>query len=61
MQKDKIIIVVIHLSRADLNVEVASFIGDLEDFWPGEPVDPEAVSVDEQTVGAHSEHYVNSF
>lgn len=51
----------IYLSRADLDVEVASFVGDLEDFWPREPVDPEAVSVNEQTVGAHAKHYVNSF
>lgn len=50
----------IYLSRPDLNVEVASFIGDLEDFWPGKPVDPEAVSVDEQTIGTHTKHYINS-
>lgn len=52
--------VLIYLSRADFNVEVASFIGDLEDFWPGESVDPEAVSVDEQTIGTHTKHYINS-
>lgn len=52
--------VFIYLTGADLNIEVASFIGDLEDFWPGEPVDPEAVSVDEQTIGTHTKHYINS-
>lgn len=51
----------IYLSGADLNVEVASFVGDLEDFGPGEAIDSEAVSVDEQTVGAHAEHYVDAF
>lgn len=53
--------VFIYLSWADLDVEVASLIGDLEDFWPGESIDPQSVSVDEQTVGAHTEHYINSF
>jgi len=52
--------VFIYLSRADLDVEVASFIGDLENFRPGEPIDPEAVAVDEQPVGTHTKHYVNS-
>lgn len=51
----------IYLSRADLDVEVASFIGDFKDFRPGEAIDPEAVSIDEQTVGTHPKHYVNSF
>lgn len=58
--KAKIITVFLYLSWADLDVEVASLIGDLEDFRPGESIDPETVSVDEQTVGAHAEHYVNS-
>lgn len=38
--KDKIMTAFIYLSWADLDVEVASLIRDLEDFWPGEPVDP---------------------
>lgn len=50
----------INLSRADLDVKVASLIGDFQDFWPGEPIDPEAVTVDEQTVGTDTEHYVDS-
>lgn len=59
--KVKIMTVSIYLSWADLDVEVASLVGDLEDFWPGESIDPETVSVDEQTVGAHAKHYVDSF
>lgn len=59
--KDNIMTVFIYLSWADLDVEVASLIGDLEDFWPGESIDPQSVSVDEQTVGTHTEHYINSF
>lgn len=51
----------IYLSWADLDVEVASLVGDLEDFWPGESIDPKTVSVDEQTIGAHAKHYVDSF
>lgn len=59
-KKKQIKRVFINLSRADLDVKVASLIGDFEDFWPGEAIDPEAISVDEQTVGAHAEHYVDS-
>lgn len=55
------IIISIYLSRTDLDVEVASFVWDLKDFWPGKPVYPEAVSVDKKAVGTHSEHYVNPF
>lgn len=51
----------VYLSWADFDVEVTSLVGDLEDFWPGEAVDSQAVPVDEQTVGAHTEHDVNSF
>lgn len=49
-----------YLSGADLDVEVASFVGDLEDFGPGEAVDPEAVSVNEQAVGTHPQHYIDA-
>lgn len=45
-----------HLSRPDLDVEVVPLVGDLEDLWPGEPVDPESVSVDQQTAAAHAQH-----
>lgn len=58
--KQRSIRYLIYLSWADLDVEVASLVRDLEDFGPCESVDPEAVSVDEQTVGAHSEHYIDS-
>ena len=46
----------IHLSGSDLNVEVASLVGDLEDFGPGEPVDPQPVSVDEEATCANAQH-----
>ena len=45
-----------HLSRSDLDVEVVSFVGDLQDLWPGESVDPQSVSVDQQTATAHAQH-----
>lgn len=45
-----------HLSRADLDVEVVPFVGDLQDLGPGEPVDPESVSVDQQAAAAHAQH-----
>lgn len=47
---------VFHLSRSDLNVEVVPFVGDLQDLWPGEPVDPQSVSVDQQAAAAHAQH-----
>lgn len=45
-----------HLSRPDLDVEVVPLVGDLEDLWPGEPVDPQPVSVDQQAAAAHAQH-----
>lgn len=45
-----------HLSGSDLNVEVVPFVGDLQDLWPGEPVDPQPVSVDQQAAAAHAQH-----
>lgn len=50
----------IYFSWADLDIEVAPLVGDLEDFWPGEAVDPQTVSVDQQAIGAHTQHYVNT-
>lgn len=40
-----------HLPRPDLDVEVASLVGDLENLGPSEAVDPQPVPVDEQAVG----------
>lgn len=34
---------------SDLQVEIVSFVGDLKDFWPGEPVYSEFVSEDEES------------
>lgn len=45
-----------HLSRPDLNVEVVPFVGDLQDLWPGEPVDPQSIPVDQQAAAAHAQH-----
>lgn len=51
---------VLYLSRPDFDIEVATFVGDLEDFWPGKAVYPESVFVDQQAVGTHSQHDVHS-
>lgn len=50
---------VAHLSRPDFDVEVAAFVGDLEDFGPGEAVYSKPVFVDQESVGTHSEHDVH--
>ena len=49
-----------HLSRADLDVEVAALVRDLQDLGPGEAVDAEPVPVDQQAVGAHAQHDVDA-
>lgn len=48
-----------YLSWSDLDVEVAPLVGDLEYFRPCKAVDPQAVSVDEQTVCTDTQHDVN--
>lgn len=50
----------IYFSWTYLDVEVAPLVRDLEDLWPGEAIDPQTVPVDEQPVGTHTEHDVNS-
>lgn len=37
----------LYLAGPDFDVEVVPFVGDFEDFGPGESVDPQPVSVDE--------------
>lgn len=59
-EKKKFIHRFVYLSGTDFDVEVASFIRNLENFRPGEAIDPQAVSVDEQPVCANAEHYVYS-
>lgn len=49
-----------HLTRADLDVEVASLVGNFEDLGPGEAVDPQPVPVDEEAVGTDAQHDVNA-
>lgn len=56
-----ITLITAYLSRSYLDVEVAPLIGDLEDLWPCEAVDPQPVTVNEQTVGANAQHYLNPF
>lgn len=50
-----------YLSRSYLNVEVAPLVGDLEDLWPGEAVDPQPIAVNQQAVGTDTQHYVDPF
>lgn len=45
-----------HLAGTDFDVEVVPLVGDLEDFGPSEPVDPQSVSVDEQATCTNSQH-----
>lgn len=44
----------LYLSRSDFDVEVASLVGYFEDFGPGESVDAQPVSVDQEATGTHS-------
>lgn len=50
-----------HLTRADLDVEVAPLVGNLEDLGPGEAVDPQSVPVDEEAVGTDTQHDIDAF
>lgn len=50
----------VDLRGAYLDEEAAAFVGDLEDFGPGEPVDPQLVLVDHQTSRAHTQHNIHS-
>lgn len=49
-----------HLPWADLDVEVAPLVGNLEDLGPGEAVDAQPVPVDEEAIGAHTQHDVDA-
>lgn len=48
-----------YLGWSNFYEEAAAFVGHLEDFGPGEPVDPQLVFVDHQTTGADPQHDVN--
>lgn len=50
-----------YLSWADLDVEVAPLIRDLQDLGPGEAVNPQAVAVDQQAIGTNAQHDFNPF
>lgn len=49
-----------HLSRPDLDVEVVPLVGDLEYFGPGEAIDAQFISVDEQAAGTNPQHDLHS-
>ena len=49
-----------HLTRADLDVEVAPLVRNFEDLGPGEAVDPQPVPVDEEAVGTDAQHDVDA-
>lgn len=49
------------LSWADLDVKVAPLVRDLQDLGPGEAVNPQAVAVDQQAVGANAQHDFDAF
>lgn len=49
-----------YLSGAYFDVEIIPFVGDLEDLGPGEPVDAQAIAVDQKTTGAHAQHDLNT-
>lgn len=49
------------LSWADLDVEVAPLIRYLQDLGPGEAVNSQAVTVDQQAIGANAQHDFNPF
>ncbi len=51
----------LYLSRSDFDVEVASLVRYFEDLGPGESVDTQPVSIDQQATGTHPQHDVNAF
>lgn len=49
-----------HLSRPHFDVEVVPLVGDLEYLWPGEAVDAQFISVDEEAAGTNSQHNLHT-
>lgn len=45
----------------DFDVEITSLIGNLQNFWPSEAVDPESIFVNEQPVSTHPQHDIHTF
>lgn len=43
-----------HLAGSDFDVEIVPLVGDLEDFGPSKPVDPQPVSVNEEATCTNS-------
>ena len=49
-----------YLRRSYFDEEAAALVGHLEDFGPGETVDPQFVFVNHQATGANAQHDVNT-
>lgn len=45
----------------DFDVEITSLVGNLQNFWPSEAVDPESVFVNQQTISTHTQHDIHTF
>lgn len=50
-----------YFSWPDFDVEITSLIGNLQNFWPSEAVDPESIFVNEQSVSAYTQHDIHTF
>jgi len=42
-----------------LDEETAAFVGDFENFWPGESINPQLVLIHHQATGANPQHYIH--
>ncbi len=43
-----------------LDEETAAFVGDFENLWPGESINPQLVLIYHQATGANAQHYIHS-
>lgn len=50
----------LYLRWSYFDEEAVVFVWDLEDFWPGETIDPQFIFVNHDTTGAHAHHDVNT-
>jgi len=49
-----------HLTRTHFDVEVVTFVSDLENFRPRKTINPQLVAIDQQTSGAHTNHNLHA-